>query len=110
MELVGLENMMMSYFTDPDAATKVMEALDQSSIAYGEALVEIGVESVFIENGSAGGEMVGLDQYEQWDGSYLRDTKRSYRSNGIGTICHNCAAMPFWSAQLEWGRRQYICT
>jgi MtaA/CmuA family methyltransferase len=101
MELVGLENMMMAYFGEPDAATKVLEVLTESSVAYGEALAEIGIEDVFIENGSAGGEMVSLDQYEHWDGRYLRDTLRSYRSKGIRTICHNCAAMPFWSAQLE---------
>jgi uroporphyrinogen-III decarboxylase len=62
MELVGMENMMMAYFSDPDVAARVLDVLTESSVTYGEALAELGVEDVFIENGSEGGEMVGPDQ------------------------------------------------
>jgi uroporphyrinogen decarboxylase len=103
MELVGMENMMMAYFSDPDVASKVLEVLTESSVMYGEALAELGVEDVFIENGSAGGEMIGPDQYDQWDKKYFKTALDSYRDNGLRTICHNCAAMPFWSAQLDLG-------
>ncbi len=103
MSLVGLENMMMSYFTDPGAATKVLDVLTESCCLYGEALQEIGVEEVFIENASAGGEMVSPEQYEQFDKSYFEKVLRCYDGQGIRTICHNCAAQPYWSAQLELG-------
>jgi len=99
-ELFGLENVMMSYFTDPDATTKALGVLTESSRAYGDALSEIGVEDVFIENGTAGGEMVSPEQYDEFDGKYLGMELRSFEKNGLRTICHNCAARPFWSAQL----------
>ncbi|MDW5562317.1 MAG: uroporphyrinogen decarboxylase family protein [Methanomassiliicoccus sp.] len=102
-ELFGLENVMMTYFTDPDVTAKALGVLTESSRAYGEALREIGVEEVFIENGTAGGEMVSLEQYAQFDGKYMHETVRSYRENGLRTICHNCAARPFWSTQMEYG-------
>ncbi len=102
-ELFGMENVLMSYFTDPDAVTKALGVLTESSRAYGEALVGMGVEDVFIENGTAGGEMVGPEQYDQFDRKYFEMVLRSYEGNGLRTICHNCSAKPFWSAQLELG-------
>ncbi|MBI0583041.1 MAG: uroporphyrinogen decarboxylase family protein [Methanomassiliicoccus sp.] len=102
-ELLGMENVMMGYFTDPDAVNKVLDVLTESSKAYGEALVEIGVEDVFIENATAGGEMVSPEQYDEYDKKYFGLVLDSYKGKGLRTICHNCAAKPFWSAQLELG-------
>jgi MtaA/CmuA family methyltransferase len=100
-ELYGMENVMMSYFTDPDVATEALSVLTDSSRAYGEALVEIGVEDVFIENATAEGELVSPEQYMEFDGKYLEAELRSFEEGGLRTICHNCAARPFWSAQLD---------
>ena len=67
MEWVGMENMMIAYFSDTEAATRMLEVLTESSVTYGETLVGLGVEDVFIENGSVEGEMVGPDMYDHWD-------------------------------------------
>lgn len=98
--LLGMENVLMGYFTDPDTVDRALGVLTDSCRAYGEALVEMGIENVFVVNDSAGAEMVGPEQYDQFDGKYMGQILRSYRDKGLRTICHNCSAKPFWQAQL----------
>jgi len=100
-EVVGMENLMMSYFTEPDGAVKLLGTITQSSAAYGERLKEIGIEEVFIENATAGGEMVDKTMYEQFDRKYLQETMDGYRANGLRTILHNCSEKPLWESQME---------
>ena len=54
-EIVGMDNLMMGYLTDPDVVEKLLSTIVQSSIAYCERAVEAGVENIFIENSLAGG-------------------------------------------------------
>ncbi len=100
-ELVGMENLLIAYLTDPEMIDHLLKTLTESSKAYGERIMEIGVEDVFIENGTAGSEIVSQEMYEQFDRKYLSMEMDSYHQHGLRTILHNCAASPFWQSQLE---------
>ena len=100
-ELVGMENLLIGYLTDPEAVDHLLITLTESSKAYGERIIELGVEDVFIENGTAGSEMVSQEMYERFDRKYLEMEMGSYHQHGLRTILHNCAASPFWRSQLE---------
>ena len=100
-ELVGMENLLIAYLTDPEMIDQLLKTLTESSKAYGERILEIGVEDVFIENGTAGSEIVSQEMYEQFDRKYLSMEMDSFHQHGLRTILHNCAACPYWQSQLE---------
>lgn len=100
-EVVGLENLLMSCLTEPSAADRVLSAVTESSEAYGERISNIGLEDIFIENGTAGNELMDLETYERFDRKYLEKESSSFSKNGLRTIVHNCSAEPFWESQLE---------
>jgi MtaA/CmuA family methyltransferase len=100
-ELVGMENLLLAYLTEPEPVVRLLDTLTESSRRYGERLVELGVEDIFIENGTAGQEMVSQEMYEQYDRPYLQAEMDAFREQGLRTIVHNCAAQPFWRSQLE---------
>jgi len=102
-EIVGMENLMMAYLTDPGPVLDLMKVLAESSRRYGERLAEMGVEDVFIENSTAGEEMISEEMYERYDRACLRTVMGSFRRNGMRTILHNCTARPYWRSQLETG-------
>jgi len=99
-EIVGMENLMMGSLTDPDGVGKLLGTVTQSLIRYGEIAKEIGIEEVFIEGSTAGGEMVDPSMYEQFDGQYLRQVIDAYRGGGLRTLVHNCTEKPLWKEQL----------
>lgn len=100
-EIVGMENLMMGYFTDPGVVEKLISTVVQSSISYGERAIEAGIEDIFIENSLAGGEMVDPTMYEQWDRRFVQQTLDAYRNGGMRTILHNCSEKPLWQPQIE---------
>lgn len=100
-ETVGMENLLMGYFTEPDGIHKLLATLTESSRIYGERLADIGVEDIFIENAMAGAEMVSHDMYDQFDRKYIKDMMGAYDKSGLRVILHNCSAQPFWESQLE---------
>jgi uroporphyrinogen decarboxylase len=100
-EMVGMENLMVGYFTDSDKVKNLITVLAESSKAYGERLAETGIEDVFISNAMAGMEMVDQRMYEQYDRIYLKMAMESFHQHGLRTILHNCAASPLWQSQME---------
>ncbi|KQM10309.1 MAG: uroporphyrinogen decarboxylase family protein [Candidatus Methanomethylophilaceae archaeon] len=102
-EIIGLEHLLMGCLTEPSAVDHVLSAVTESSEAYGERISDIGLEDVFIENGTAGNELMDLDTYERFDRKYLRIGADSFHQKGLRTIIHNCSAEPFWKSQSEIG-------
>jgi uroporphyrinogen-III decarboxylase len=80
---------------------ELMRTLTESSKAYGEEAARIGLEDIFIENGSAGMELVSRELYEKGDRKYVEDEMQVFRRLGMRTIIHNCAALPYYESQLE---------
>ncbi|MEM0449714.1 MAG: uroporphyrinogen decarboxylase family protein [Methanomassiliicoccales archaeon] len=101
MEIIGMENLMMSIYKDPELVNYILRTVTESSIAYLEHIVKMGISETFIENGSAGGEMVSLATYETFDRKYLAELLGLCEKLGLKTILHNCAAEPFYESQLE---------
>lgn len=102
-EIVGLENLLIGCLTEPSAVDRVLSAVTESSEAYGERISDIGLEDVFIENGTAGNELMDLETYERFDRKYLEKETDSFRRKGLRTIVHNCSAEPFWESEMEVG-------
>jgi uroporphyrinogen-III decarboxylase len=100
-EIIGLESMMMAQYQSPDWMHELMRTVTQSSKAYAEEAARIGLGEVFIENGTAGGELVSQELYERGDRKYLAEEMRVIEQLGMRTIIHNCAALPYYESQLE---------
>jgi uroporphyrinogen decarboxylase len=101
IETVGMENLMMATFRDPDLVHHLLRTLTESSVAYMEHIHRTGLEDVFIENGSAGGEMVSQEMYEEFDRKYLTEEVLWCRKLGLRTLVHNCSASPFYMSEAE---------
>ncbi len=102
-EVVGLENMMMATYQSPDTIDRLLAVLTENSKAYAEEAARLGIEEVFIENGTAGGELVSRECYELHDRKYLAEEVRHLKRLGLRSIVHNCAALPYYGSQLELG-------
>lgn len=101
METISIENLMMTLFQDPTLAHYLLRTVTESSIAYLEHIRKIGLEDVFIENGSAGGEMVSLQMYEDFDRRYLAEELSWGAKLGLRSIVHNCSASPYYESEAE---------
>lgn len=100
-ETIGMENLMMAYFQQPDLVHGMLRTFVQSCKAYGERVHELGMEEVFVDDSGAGREMVSLDMYEKFDGSYLLEVMAHWRKMGVRTIIHNDSAEPYYESQAE---------
>lgn len=99
-ETVGMENIMMAQYTGPDAVAKMVANITESCRAYGEHMARIGVDTVFCDNSSAGGELNPPDACEQFDMTYVRKLVTDFNAKGIGIILHNDSQQPYLQQQL----------
>jgi uroporphyrinogen-III decarboxylase len=102
-ETVGMENIMMAQYTAPDAVTKLVGTITESCIAYSEHLDRLSIDTVFVDNSSAGMELNSLEMCERFDHHHLRPLMSKMCAKGIGTILHNDSAHPYLQKQLELG-------
>jgi len=101
METISMEKLMMASFQDPTLVHYLLRTVTESSIAYLEHIHKLGLEEVFIENGSAGAEMVSLQMYEAFDRKYLAEELEWCSKLGMRSIVHNCAASPYYDSEAE---------
>jgi uroporphyrinogen-III decarboxylase len=96
-----METLLMGCLTDPDMVSRLLDTVTQSAIRYGEVINDIGVDGVFIEGSTAGGEMMDPSMFQQFDGQYLVRFLDSCRANSLRTLLHNCSEKPLWKEHLE---------
>jgi uroporphyrinogen decarboxylase len=100
-EVMGYENLLMSSWSEPDLVAQLMDRMLESSRMYGEHLSRSGVGYVFIEDGTCSLDVNSVEGLERFDLGYLSKLVSSFRSNGIRSIVHNCAANPYLEGYLE---------
>lgn len=100
-EVMGYENLLMSTWSEPDLAAQLMDRIIESSRMYGEHLSRSGVGYVFIEDGTCSPDVNSIEGLERFDLGYLAKLLSSFRSNGIRSIVHNCAANPYLDGYLK---------
>ena len=100
-ELRGYESLLMDTVLSPETADKMLKVIAESSKIYGDRLAEIGVESVFVENGTAGAEQTSPDLCKRFDLKHLNVELDHFKELGLLTIVHNCAAKPYVGLQAE---------
>lgn len=100
-ETVGMENIMMAQYTAPDAVSKLVGTITESCNTYSEHLHRLAIDTVFVDNSSAGMELNSLEMCETFDHHHLRPLMNKMRSKGIGTILHNDSVHPYLKKQLE---------
>jgi len=100
-EVMGYENLLMSTWSEPDLAAQLMDRMLESSCMYGEHLSRMGVGYVFIEDGTCSPDVNSIEGLERFDLGYLAKLLSSFRSNGIRSIVHNCAANPYLDGYLN---------
>ena len=94
-EVMGYENLLMSTWSEPDLAMQLMDRMLESSAMYGEHLGKMGIRQVFIEDGTCSPDVNSIEGLEKFDLGYLSKVISSFRSNGLRSIVHNCAANPY---------------
>ena len=100
-EVIGLEHLMMSTLCNPDESEEIVSIVTESCIMYMDRIAtDIGLESVFIEDGMAGGDLVSLETCQRFDLSYMKKLIDRCRSLGLRSIVHNCSAKPYIEAQV----------
>jgi len=93
--LRGYEGLLMDTVLSPSTADKMLKVITESSKIYGDRLAEIDVETVFVENGTAGAEQTSPGLCERFDIKYLRNELDHFKDLRLFTIVHNCAAKPY---------------
>jgi uroporphyrinogen decarboxylase len=100
-EVIGLERLMMSMLCDPDESEKIVSIVTESCTMYMDRIAtDVGLESVFIEDGMAGGDLVSLETCQRFDLSYMKQLIDHCHSLGLKSIVHNCSAKPYIKAQV----------
>jgi uroporphyrinogen decarboxylase len=100
-EIIGYENLMMALLSAPDEILKLISTLTESCKMYADRIaLDIGLDSIFIEDGMAGGEMVRLNTCQRFDLSFMKQMIDHCHSLGLKTIVHNCSASPYLDAQV----------
>jgi len=100
MEMMGAENLYMRLIQEPNMIDLLIAKVTESSKLYGERISGIGLESVMIENGTAGAEQNSPDLCDRFDMKYLKIVLEKFRSLGLKTVVHNCAAIPFLDKEI----------
>ncbi len=90
----------MKLVLEPDLIDGLIAKVTESSKSYGERVNEIGLDSVMIENGTAGAEQNSPDLCDRFDMKYLGMVLERYRSLDLKTVVHNCAAVPFLDKEI----------
>jgi len=89
----------MDTVLSPSTTDKMLDIVTKSSKIYGDRVAETGVETVFIENGTAGAEQTRPDLCERFDMEYLKEELDHFKDLGLLTIVHNCAERPYIDLQ-----------
>lgn len=97
--LRGYEGLLTDIVLSPSTADKMLDIVTESSKIYGDRLVELGISTVFIENGTAGAEQTSPALCELFDIKYLKKEVDHYKKLGLLTIIHNCAMKPYIDLQ-----------
>ncbi len=100
MEMMGAENLYMKLIQEPTMIEELIAKVAESSKMYGERISGIGLESAMIEDGTAGAEQNSPDLCDRFDMKYLKVVLEKFRSLGLKTLVHNCAAVPFIDKEL----------
>ena len=102
-ELRGYENLLMDMVNQPELVEQMIDVVVESEIMYGEALEKIGIETVFMEEGMAGGNQVGPDVVTRFDIEHVKHLIAEYKKRGLRTIVHNCSEMPYLDLRIDHG-------
>lgn len=102
-EMMGLEGLLMATVTDPNDVEHLLKVLLESTKAYGEHLSRMGVDIIFVENGSAGLESNSAESIERFDTASMRKAVDSFHSHGLKVIAHNCAQTPYLDGYVGMG-------
>jgi len=102
-EIMGLEAYLMATVTDADRVEHLLKVVVESTKAYAEHISKMGVQTVFIDNGTAGMEMNSLESIERFDTRSMKNTVDSFHSHGLKIIAHNCSQQPYLDGYLDMG-------
>lgn len=100
-EVMGYEELLMATWSEPDLVMDLLDILVQSSAMYGEHLARMDVGHVFIEDGTCSPDVNSVEGLERFDLGFLNKVTSSFRSNGLRSIVHNCAANPYLDGYLK---------
>jgi uroporphyrinogen-III decarboxylase len=99
-ELIGMEQALMAEYNSPELVHGLVRKIVESCKAYGEEASRIGLDTIFMDNSSAGGELNSPEFCERFDHSYLRGLMSSFREKGLHLVLHNDSIQPYLEMQL----------
>jgi MtaA/CmuA family methyltransferase len=97
--IVGYENLMMALIQNPDIVDQLLGTVYESSKMYIEEMHKVGVNDIFLEDGTAGREQNSLELCQRFDLSYMADEISFLKKKGMRSLVHNCAASPYWKEE-----------
>ncbi len=99
-ELIGMEQALMAEYNSPDLVLGLVRKILGSCQAYGEEASRIGLDTIFMDNSSAGGELNSPEFCERFDHTNLRELMASFRAKGLHLVLHNDSIQPYLDMQL----------
>jgi uroporphyrinogen-III decarboxylase len=99
-ELIGMEQALMAEYNSPDLVLGLVGKIMGSCQAYGEEASRIGLDTIFMDNSSAGGELNSPEFCQRFDHSNLRELMSSFRARGLHLVLHNDSVQPYLDMQL----------
>jgi len=103
-EMMGYENLLMTLFKGPEAVDKLLSIIVESEKMYVDRVTaDVALDSIFLENGSAGAETNSPELCERYDLRYAKMILDRSKAQGMRSILHNCAAEPYLEAQAQLG-------
>jgi uroporphyrinogen decarboxylase len=103
-ELIGYEALMMALLRDPAEVESLLRTIVASERMYiDHASTDANLDSIFIENGTAGMEQNSPELCAKHDVAHVKELVGYAKRRGMKTIVHNCSAMPYLDMQAEIG-------
>jgi len=99
-EVIGYDKIMVAPRKNPKEAHKLFETITESAKIYADRIAQdYGLDTLFIVDGTAGADQIGLDFCTQFDLYYVGKLIDHCRSLGLKTIIQNGSSAPYLEAQ-----------
>jgi len=88
--MMGLENVLMMTYDDPEGLKEAIEKRVQHSIAWLDELITLGAETVWIGEGAASSSVISPASYAEFVAPYAKAVVDAAKQRGIPCFMHVC--------------------
>jgi uroporphyrinogen decarboxylase len=95
----GMVDVGIDMLRNPDSLRKMLEIATDTCIIYGNAMADVGVNTILVKDGLAGADMMRREHCMDFDINYLKAVVTSLHTRGVRIIIGNVSSKPYLDMQ-----------